>query len=305
MKLLLKYLSIFLLSIFLFSGCTLLGPTKAGLQVMSADIPASIFLNGQYLEKTPLINKELKPGDYVLKIEPEDTTLASYETKINLKKGLLTVVTWKPGEKPETSGGVIYEMEKLSKNNTSQLQLISIPDRAIVSVDGGEKDFAPLLIENISAGHHDFEVSLPSFDTQKHTINVLPGYKMLVTVKLAKQSLNNDNLTSKTATETADITATASAQPENNIATKSTQTTLIKKVTTGPKVTINKTGFFVNNKEVLKVRDAVGSTSKELGYASVGNEYEYLGQTQSNWYQINFDGQTGWVSGQYSTLIAQ
>jgi len=305
MKRLLKYFSLFLVSIFLFSGCTLLGPNKAGLQVMSADIPASIFLDGQYVEKTPLINKELKPGDYVLRIEPEDTTLSSYETKVNLKKGLLTVVTWKPGERPETSGGVIYEMEKLPKNNTSQLQLISIPDRAIVSLDGGDKDFAPLLIEDIAAGHHDFEVSLPSFDTQKHTINVLPGYKMLVTVKLAKQSLSTSETVTKEATESAEVIATASAQPADKTATKSAQTTLIKKVTTGPKVTINKTGFFVNSKEVLRVRDSVGSAGKELGYAPVGNEYEYLGQTQSNWYQINFDGQTGWVSGQYSTLTGQ
>ena len=171
------------------SGCTLpFGPAKAGLQVMTTEIPASVFLNGQYLEKTPYIGKNLKPGEYLLKVQPDDPEYVPYETTISLNKGLLTVVTWKPGTRPETSGGVIYEMESLPQKRT-EISIISIPDKAIVSLDSQQKDFTPLLLENVEEGSHEFEIRLPSYDSQKHTINVIEGYRINITVKMAKQSL--------------------------------------------------------------------------------------------------------------------
>lgn len=289
------------------SACTF-GKGKAGLQVLSADIPSSVYINGELLDKTPLINKDLKPGDYVLSIKPDNAQLASYETNINLKKGLLTVVTWKPGSKPETSGGVIYEMEPTSVRGTSQLSLISIPDRAIVSIDGAEKDFAPLLVENISPGHHEFEVSLPSFETQKHTINVLENYRMLVTVKLAKQEDTVPAAAAMQEPEPSPPVASTSAQPSPTpkvattptatpSASASPSTTNVPK----PRILILPTNFFVEGKEVLRVRDAVGSGGKELGFAPVGNRYPFLSQS-SNWYQITFNGVAAWVSGQYAQL---
>lgn len=299
---------LFCFSTIFLSSCSLPGG-RAGLQVQSTDIPASVYLDGELLGKTPYIDKELKPGSFVLRIQPDDSNLASYETTINLKKGLLTVVTWKPGSKPETSGGVIYEMEPSSVRGKSQLSLISIPDRAIVSVDGGEKDFAPLLIEDISPGHHDLEISLPSFETQKHTINVLENHRMLVTVKLAKQeNIAANPVPAPTAQPEASASAVATATPSptpgsvlsasSSASPKPTST----QATAKPRVIINSTNFFVEGKEVLRVRDAVGSAGKELGYAPVGSSYPYLGQTTNNWHQVNFNGTTAWVSGQYSTL---
>jgi len=294
-----------------FSACSnVFGPQKAGLQVISAEIAASVFINDQYLDKTPFINKELKPGEYILKIQPDNNDYASYETKISLKKGLLTVVTWKPGMRPEFSGGVVYEMEKSPEKNKSQLSLISIPDRAIVSIDGKQKNFAPFLIEDISPGHHEFEVSLPSYESQKHTINVLEDYRMLVSVKLAKQGYSEK--VDPSANASSDTEALEDKQDdEASDSSKVSKTPSKKSNITGPRVLINKTGFFVENQEVLRVRDTAVS-GKEIGFAAVGQEYEYLGESKAGWYKINFADeadlsveQVGWVSGQYSQLIAE
>lgn len=291
------------LSTILFSACSnVLGPQKAGLQVMSSEISSSVFIDNQYIDKTPFNNKELKPGEYILKIQPDDPSYASYESKVSLQKGLLTVVTWKPGTRPEFSGGVIYEMEKSSDKNKSQLSLISIPDKAIVSVDGKGKDFAPFLIEDISPGHHEFEVSLPSYESQKHTINVLEGYRMLVSVKLAKQ-----NYSEKTEEKVESSSTEASENEEASgsaEATQSAKKSIKKKVVTGSRVLIKSTNFFVEGEEVLRVRDKLGS-GKEIGFAEVGEEYKYLDETKSNWHKIEFEDEEGWISGEYAKLIEE
>ena len=262
---------------------------KAGLQVMTNDVPSSIFLNDSYIEKTPFIEKELQAGEYTLKIAPDDPNLVPYETRVMLRSGLLTVVTWKPGVSPETSGGVIYEMEPLKTKGQAEVSFITIPDGAIISFDGGEKEFTPLTIPSVSAGHHEFEISLPSYETQKHTINVVDGYRMIVNIKLAKQvsvDTSSPPETSLPATQSASASISGTLQNEDKSKT----------------ITITSTNYFEGGKEVLKVRDAASIGGRELGVAPVGTSYPYLGETIANWYKIDFNGQEGWVNSQYSRL---
>jgi hypothetical protein len=307
-KLVLSVIIVLFTSIF-FSGCTNpLAPKKAGLQVITNEVPSSIFINGQYLEKTPYIGKDLKPGEYTLKIQPDDTKLVAHETTVQLRSGLLTVVTWKPGDRPETSGGVIYEMEKMSNSKNAELSIISIPDGAIVKVDDNSKEFTPVIIRDVTAGQHEFEVSLPSYDIQKHTINVVAGYRMNVTVKLARASEALEQTLSQTNEASSSAQVTASPLPTGAVASNSSQiktaTNSAKttpKLITGPSVKILPTNMMVNGKEVLRVRDAA-SNGKEIGFAPVGSNYSYLNEKSNGWLKIDFEGQTGWVSGQYAEL---
>ncbi|PIR61992.1 MAG: hypothetical protein COY81_03750 [Candidatus Pacebacteria bacterium CG_4_10_14_0_8_um_filter_43_12] len=175
------------LAALLFSGCQLLDyKAKSGLQVITDDVPSSVFLDGQYLNTTPLIEKEVQPGQYTLRIEPNNQSLLPYETNITLHKGLLTVVTWKPGTKEELSGGVMYEMEPLKNRLQTAVSVVSTPAGAIVSLEGKDKDFTPALYSDVQPGNRAFEITLPSYETQSHTINVQKGYRMLIQVKLAK-----------------------------------------------------------------------------------------------------------------------
>jgi len=327
-----RWFMIFILVVsgFFFSGCNpLFKKAKSGLQVQITDkVAASVYLDGNFVEKTPFISKELSPGEHTLKIQPDDPTLIPYEIKVSLKPGLLTVVTWKLAERPEYSGGVMYEMEPINSKNKSEISFITIPDGAIITVAGKEKTFSPVIIPNVDPGHVEFEVSLPSYGIQKHTINTLPGYRMLVTVKLAKEnpdSMNSDTAESgsnnetgsnndlgsleSSTTPTSNSAQLASPAPKvsavNAVATPVLATTSanIRLGATDQKVQIKSTNFFVNGKEVLRVRDLPGSNGKELGFAEVGSLYPYLGNTQYNWFNIQFNGQSGWVSGQYAQLV--
>lgn len=290
---------------------------KAGLQVITNDTPSSLFLDGQYLDKTPLISKDLKPGTYTLKIQPDDNNLAAYETTVTLHKGLLTVVTWKPGPRPELSGGVIYEMEKLPNKKATQLALISIPDGAIVSLDNQAKEFAPIVLDNISPGQHEFTVSLPSYETQQHTLNMVEGHKINVTVKLARAttaeaSPNPAASVSATPTATASAAlaatssankASASATPKASASPKASPKASPTATITGPRARIKTTNFYQDDQEVLRVRSTPSSSGSTLGFAPVGNEYPYLEESKDGWHKITFEGKPGWVSSQFTELL--
>jgi uncharacterized protein YgiM (DUF1202 family) len=305
-------LAVVCIATLLLSGCTsiLEKNNKAGLQIITDDVTASIFLDGQYVDRTPFINKELKPASYTLKIEPEDQKLVPYETTVTLRKGLLTVVTWKPGTRAELSGGVIYELEKLPNKKQTELSVVSIPDGAVVSVDSGPKEFAPYLTTTLIPGSHELSVTLPSYETQEHTINMVEGHRLNILVKLAKTTAseevsNEPNPELPTATPSANLNASSAATPKVAAASPSGKpliTPQAAKTVSGPKVTITATNFFQDGAEVLRVRDQAGASGKELGFAPVGSTYQYLGKEQSGWYNIQFGTQSGWVNKAYAKL---
>lgn len=294
---------------FFFSGCTT--RSKSGLQVLSGDTPSSVYLDGKFMEKTPYISKELKPADYSLEIRPDDSSFVPYQTKVSLKGGMLTVVNWKPGKRPETSGGVVFETEPLRDKRATELLITTIPDGGIIYVDGEAKGFAPVTVQNLAKGEHQFEVKLPSYSSQSHPINVLEGYRIIVTATLGKQdyqipatdqpaanlSSSPSAVTSPSVSPLISPKATSPSPPSNP--SPSPKTTVLPP----PKVTIQHTGFIQNGKEVLRVRSASSSTGTEIGFAPVGSEYVYLKESTSGWAKIQFGAQVGWVSRQFATVI--
>lgn len=292
----------------LLSACNPLeAKLKAGLQVMTTnDEPASLFLDGQYLNKTPFIAKDIQPGTYTLRIEPENSDLVAHETTITLRRGLLSVVMWKPANRPELSGGATYEMEKLANSKDTQLSIITIPDNAVVKIDGASQGFSPTTLDEISPGSHEFEVSLPSYETQKHTLNMVAGHHVTITVKLAKAAIDTEATPppSPAATDSAVPSATSSsaANPSKTASPSASGRAL---TISGPRVRIKPTDFYYNGQESLRVRATPGNDGAELGFAPVGSEYPYLNQRTNGWYKITFASQEGWVSGQFAELLPQ
>lgn len=309
---------VLLCSLFL-SGCNpLASKIKSGIQVITGESTASVFINGQYLNKTPLVEKNLQPGIYTIRIEPDDADLVPYETTVNLYPGTLTVLTWKPAARPELSSGVLLEMEK-SDDGITSVELVSIPENSITTIDG-KKEFSPLKLTDLREGTHELQLSLPSYETQKHTINVQKGFRLKISAKLAKLTDEVGALQADAAAlDTSDATAsaentvtspptTASPTPSLKPTAASTPdpTSKLGALTTASSsghVKILKTGFFHEGEEVLRVRDFPGSTGKEIGFAPVGNQYPYLGQQKNSWYFIDFLGKQGWVNGQYIQLV--
>lgn len=278
----------------LFAGCNPLEwKQQAGLQVMTSEVPSSLFLDDQYLDKTPFINKKIKPGNYTLRIQPDDSSFVPYDIPITLHKGTISVVTWKPNTSLETSGGVMYEMKKLSDSQKIELEFQTIPNNAILTLDGENKQFSPLVLSDITEGTHSFTVSLPSYEIQEHSVTLLKGYKVTVTVILGK--------TKEAETPQTETTPL----PENSVTTPSPEATASSMSsfnTSDTQVQILKTGFFVNDKEVLRVRSTPSSAGEEIGFATVGMLYPYK-EEKAGWFAIDFEKKVGWISSQFSQKI--
>lgn len=294
-----RQISVLLLASIILSGCSsnfLDYKVKSGLQVITNDQPSAIFINGQYINKTPLIEKNLKPGVYQISIQPEDTELVPYETTITLRKGLLTVVTWKPEKRPELSSGVILEMEALSDKNKTEVSFNTIPDGAIINLPD-KKEFSPAIITDLTEGIQEFEVTLPSYETQHHSINVQKGYRTHVTLKLGKLQANTNTDPEANADVGGANMASSSA---SDVAASSSSSSAT--ASSSGSITILKTNFFQDGAEVLRVRGTPESTGIEKGFAPVGQTYPYLGEQRNGWYKISFNSAEGWVNGAFAKL---
>lgn len=295
-----RFLIVIATSLFL-SGCSLLDKnTTAGLQVITTDQPSSVFLDGQFLEKAPLIEKNIKPGTYGVRIEPDDPSLVPYETSVTLRKGLLTVITWKPDTRPELSGGVIYEMEPLKNKQQSEVSFITIPDGAIVALEGHEKEFAPVIIPGVNPGQREFEITLPSYESQQHTINVVQGYRMIVRVKLAKLEAISEAEMKPPIIEAEVIPGSVSDMTETLEIKQSSPSAEASQ--SGQLIRILPTNFFQDGKEVLRVRSEPSTESTTAGFIEANTTHQSGGETRLGWNSIIFNGSLGWISSEYSKL---
>ena len=293
--------------------------TKSGLQILTGDTPASLFLDGNYLEKSPFIDENIKPGTYNLSIKPEDENLTPYETTVTLNKGLITVVDWRPNENLKTSYGFTLQMEKIGHFKQAEVSFVTIPDNAIIQVDDRDQEFSPLIIDDLNAGEHYFRISLPAYQTIEQTIMIKPGHRINVFAKLGREpdSLSSAKEASMAAT-LKEKQATPSAEIENdtdikispspkvtsmptNTPTPSTQTTSDAEIEK-PYIVIKPTNFTKDGVEGMRVREKPTQYSKELGFAVTGEKYKYLEETELGWFKIQFDNQEAWVSGKYITL---
>lgn len=278
-----SFLFLIIVSGLVLAGCTfsLEKESRAGIQINTAQVESAVFINGQYLDKTPLIRKNLKPGEYVIEIKPVDEKLAPYETTLTLRQDLLSVITWKPATTPEKSGGVVYEMEPLPIKDASEVSFSTVPDGAIIELLDKPKEIAPYTFKDVPEGEAEYTITLPSYEEQQHTINVVPGYRMLISVKLAKQSdaLLQPTPTVAIASPSATTTATGSAT-----------------------ITILKTNLFIDGVEVLRVRKEPTVTSEEVAVVPVGKSFPYLGEKKDGWFKIAVASTSGWISGTYANL---
>lgn len=316
---------LFFLSIVILSAALFLyfNPPKtinlAGLQIEyhGSDQYASVFLDDEYLEKAPLFEKAIKSGNHVLKIVPDDENLAELSLFITLSKGTLTVISYTPGASAKESSVVIYELEPLkNSDDVGVLSFETHPENALLSFEDDAVQYAPLTLENLEPKEYTYQVSLPSYQTQENVVQVLPGYKIKASITLAKLNSAtidpNIDLQQELVDSIVDASASDSTQLTEDESWGRAEATAI----IGKKVKINSTNFFVDNLEVLRVREAADKNAKELGFAKTNFYYPYLedlpadleatasAQTK-DWLKIKFEGQEAWVSAEFAELISE
>jgi len=244
---------------------------QAGLQIVVYEADASLFLDDQYLDKAPYINRTIRPGNYQLNIVPDNSELLSKNLSITLNPGTLTVVYWKPANTQEKSSGLTYELEPISNRHSGELQIISEPHEAIIYLGDRTQEFAPHIFRDLEPGDHTAQI-------------MLPGYA------------DTDTILQDSSEETFQEEDEQSSA-ENDIGASST-------------LTILSTNFFQNDKEVLRVRDDSSIAGNSVGFVEVGTVLTYQ-EIQNGWYFISFKdtidatSKEGWVSGQFVDATSQ
>jgi hypothetical protein len=250
---------------------------KGGLQV-TANVHGKVLLDGKNIGDIPVrkLNQAdtIPVGTYELRIEPTDTTLSAYTARVRINGGVLTAVdkTFLPGS---LGSSYILTLEK-SSNPKPQLEITTIPDGALVTIDSIAVGSTPYKSENLSQSEHEVEIQKEGF--AKKTIRVRTVENHILVVSAALGTGDVGNIPQVTAEPSVGVSITPSVTPS-----ASSTVTILD----------TPNGF-------LRVRSGAGTSFGEVARVKPGEKYDVLSEN-SGWYEIKVDEQTsGWVSSQYA-----
>lgn len=302
------FLSTALFSSILLSGCSF-KKAPAALQITTNPI-SNVFIDGKPLGKTPFSDSTLKEGEVNVKLIPESTSpLSSWEGKVKLNSGVLTIIDRDFGISDSNSSGQILSLEKVKDNSTSQLSVVTEPDNVLVKVDGETKGLTPLSLDKITPSDHEIILSKDNYSEKRIKARTVAGYRLVVSVKLAQATVE--------VTPTPTVTPSGPT-PKASVTPKASKTTLtpaptsssISKVspTTSPTGNLGFVTIKANSVGFLRVRNAPSGT-EIAKITPIDPEKQYpLLEEKTGWYKITYEeGKDGWVTAdtQYTTKVSQ
>ena len=171
--------------------------------------------------------------------------------------------------------------------------MVSIPDSAVVRLDGEARGFTPLTLDEITAGDREIVVTANGFKDRTIKAKLVDGYKLTANVNLAKAEEKEAEEEEKTEEEEEEAAPTPKGE-----ATSTPKPTPSGPTPTPPdrpyvKIKDTPTGW-------LRVREKATTASEELTRVDPGEMYPLLDE-ESGWYKITYeDDQEGWISGRYA-----
>lgn len=256
-----------------------LAPRGHGALQVTSNIKATVLLDSKPIGNTPLClceqNETIREGEYELKIVPEDKSAQPFTNRIKINAGVLTALerTFLPGS---FSSAYILTLEK-GNFSTPQVFIASIPEGALVSLDGESKGVTPLTLKSLSASEHEVEINKQGFAKKTVRVRAVPSYKLVLNVLLGTEGEIDET---REATPTP-ILPTVTIIAQNKIEIKNTPT-----------------GF-------LRVREEPSIGAREIGRVNPGETYVLVDENTS-WFKIELkDGTQGWVSKTYAQKTAQ
>lgn len=257
----------------------LIPPGKGALQVTS-NIKAQVFLDDKNIGNTNFCkcsqNETIDSREYTIRLVPEDKTQTPFTGKIRIQPNVLTAVerTFLVGSYASSS---ILTLEKTSEKDAS-LFVASIPDGALVTLDGNRVGATPYFQKSISASEHELEIRKQGFGKKTLRIRAVAGYKLVINAVLGTEATGGD----ETSASPTPLPTVLTPAPISSVQVKISQTP---------------TGF-------LRVRKEPSTGGSEIGRVNPGEIYSILDE-KSGWYQIKLKDETsGWISSTYAQKIS-
>lgn len=274
---------------------------KDGALTVQSNQSASVFLDNKHIGRTPVSKFAVAPGSYTIRIVPESTVtpLASWQGNIRIASEILTHVNISPADSEFTTAVDTIWLEKISSKG-SELDIVTNPDSATVSLDGETKGITPLSLASVPSGDHSLAIASRGFAGRNLKIKMSAGYKLSAIVKLALTGETQEASPSPTPvvgtpTPTGKTTPTPAAGKASPTPTKAAAAD-----PTLPFVTIKDTPDIWKNNG-LNVRMEPAKTATVAAQVQPGEKY-HVEDEKTGWYQIKYDAKNlGWISGQYAT----
>jgi len=251
----------------------ILSPQGTGALQVTSSIKAEVFLDDKSIGYTPLCkcaqNETIPSGIHSLRLVPEDKNLSAFVTKIIINPNVLTAVerTFLPGG---AASSYILTLEKIN-SESPQVIISSIPDGALVSMDGNTSGITPLELKSVTESEHEIEIQKEGFSKKTVRIRTVKFYKLNLDVILGSSFENSQK----------------KEAPPTDVAT--TAATLIQ-------INSTPTGF-------LNVRSSPSTASSIITKINPGETYPFVSE-ENGWFEITLtDGKNGWISARYAQKI--
>jgi len=259
---------------------------------------ATVFVDGNQVGVSPFFNDNIQSGEHTIKIVPESTVdgLSDWETKVDLLPGILTVINRDFGSTEALSSGEILSLEKTGRKDMSSIAVVSIPDQAVIKLEGEPKGFAPLTINDLVPGDYQIVISASGYEERTISANTIGGYKLIINVQLAQQIEGIEEATDSAEVDEEEETAVEENEDAEPTATPTPKAKVTPPATPYVEIKDTPTGF-------LRVREDSSTDSEELIKVDPGDFFPYI-EEENGWYKIEYeDGEEGWISGVYADLV--
>lgn len=183
-----------------FADNFLVKKSAAGVRILSTPTGVKVYLNEMEVGKTPYESSELKDSTYLIKIAEGE---ASWQGKITLHSGTLTVVNREISKDPSSSSGEVLTLEK-GKGVT----IISNPDGAEVEIDSKFYGKTPLLVD-LEPGEHSFALSSANYLKRSIRASLPESFHLNLNVDLSLSEADLDSIAAPKIQEIAKVVVLA------------------------------------------------------------------------------------------------
>lgn len=232
---------------------------------------ATVFVDNKVMGQTP-VQFALQEGVYKIKLVPDATAKKTYITwsdSIRIYRNTTAYIHRVLGSDAASSAGEVLMLEK-STSKTGQLLINTNPAGMFVSLNGEDRGLSTLFVDGVSAGEHEIGVRGEGLLPRSIPINVVDGYKVLISIKAA-------------------VDPNYKKKKEEKVQQKTTELSQLEILSTP-------TGW-------LRVRFEPSLEASETAKVDTGKRFTYYAE-QEGWYQIEYDkGKRGWVSAEYVTPV--
>lgn len=168
----------------------------SGISVLSQPQDAIVYLDNEEIGKTPVETKNLDVKTYTVKIQKDK---ASWERKIQLTAGTVTVVNRDLTVDSQTASGEILTLEK-----GKGITIVSNPTGADVEIDGKTLGKTPLVVD-LESGEHTVLVSNTNYLKRSIRANLPAGFNLTISVDLALSEADLTTIATPTITQTPEV----------------------------------------------------------------------------------------------------